>query len=319
MLELAKTKKQTKLKKHNGLLKEISTNKILFLMLVPAFVYFIIFKYLPMVGVILAFKKYTYAGGIFGSPWSGFDNFRFLFISGIIYRITRNTVLYNLSFLSLGIILQVFCAVILSELSSKIFKKVTQSFMFLPYFVSFVLLSAFVYNVFNYEYGTMNSIIQSMGGEPVDIYSMPWVWKYILNVFYQWKNIGYGTVIFLAAITSIISEYYEAARIDGANIFQQIRLITIPLIVPTIVIVFLFNVGKILQGQFELFYQIVGNNGQLYEATDIIDTYVFRSLTRDFDIGMGTAVGFYQSLFGLLLILTVNYVVKKVQSEYALF
>lgn len=299
--------------------KEFKKNYLLFIMLLPAVIYFIIFHYLPMTGIILAFKRYQYAKGIFGSPWVYFANFKFLFISGTIWRITVNTVLYNLAFLTVNIFLQVTMAILISELSMKWYRKLSQTFLFLPYFVSYVLLGAFVYNLFNFEFGAFNNILNWFGIPKVNMYGTPGAWKYILLVFYQWKGIGYGTVIYLATITGMSTEYYEAARIDGANKWQEITKITIPLLKPTIIIIVLFAIGNIMRGQFELFYQIVGDNGQLHPATDIIDTYVFRMLTRTFDIGMGAAVGVYQSVFGLITILTVNWLVKRSHEEYALF
>ncbi|NOU68766.1 ABC transporter permease subunit [Paenibacillus sp. LMG 31461] len=305
--------------KNRGLLYEMKKNKVLFLMLLPAVIWFIVFAYFPMTGLVLAFKNYNYTDGIFNSPWVGFDNFKFLFVSGAIYRITTNTIVYNFVFIGLGTVTQIAAAVFLSEMTGKYFKKLSQSLMFLPYFISYVLLGAFVYNIFNFEFGSLNTLLKTFNLAPMDAYGTPWIWKYIISCFYLWKWIGYGSIIYLAAIMSINSEYYEAGRMDGATVFQEIRYITLPLIMPTVVILFLFNIGSLLRGQFDLFYQLIGDNGNLFEATDIIDTYVFRALTRSFDIGMGSAVGFYQSVFGLLLVVTVNYIIKKINSDYALF
>lgn len=299
--------------------QEVRKNYIMFLMLLPAVLYFIVFQYLPMIGVVLAFKRFNYFDGILGSPWIGLSNFRFLFVSGTIWNITKNTILYNVAFLTVNIFLQVTMAILISEVGSKLFKKVSQTVLFLPYFVSYVLVAAFVYNLFNFERGALNAIIQSLGYDPVSFYSKPGIWKYVLMFFYQWKGIGYGTVIYLATITGISPEYYEAAKIDGASKWQEITKITIPQLKSTIIIIVLFAIGNILKGQFELFYQIIGDNGPLYASTDIIDTYVFRMLTRTFDIGMGAAAGVYQSTFGLITILLVNWIVKKVNDEYALF
>lgn len=305
--------------KRNGIIKEIKTNYVMFLMLIPSLLYFFVFHYIPMVGVLLAFTRYTYAGGFFGSQWVGFENFRFLFMSGTIWNITANTILYNVAFLSVNIFLQVSMAILISEITSKWFKKLSQSLLFLPHFVSYVLLSAFVYNLFNYEHGTLNTLFQSFGMAPINVYENTGVWKYILLFFYQWKGIGYGTVIYLATITGISKEYYESASLDGATRLQQIKHITLPMLKPTVIIIALFAVGNIMRGQFELFYQLVGDNGQLYHATDIIDTYVFRMLTKNFDVGMGAAAGLYQSFFGLIIILVVNWIVKRFDADNALF
>lgn len=301
-----------------GILQELNKNKILFLMILPTLLLFILFSYIPMVGVYYAFTSYDFNKGLFGSPFVGFKNFEFLLRSGNLYVITRNTILYNLVFIGLGSFLQILCAVILSEIPGKWFKKVTQSVLFLPYFISFVLIGAFAYNLFS-SIGVANSLLKQLGMQPYDFYLHAAPWKYVIVFFNIWKGLGYGTVIYLAVITGISTEYYEAARIDGANKFQQIRFITLPLLKPTFILLLLFSLGGILRGQFDLFYQIIGNNGMLFATTDIIDTYVYRSLMINFDIGMGTAAGLYQSFFGFLLVMTVNYLIKRNYKEYALF
>ncbi|MNJ55581.1 putative multiple-sugar transport system permease YteP [compost metagenome] len=246
-------------------------------------------------------------------------NFEFLWKSGTLARLTLNTVGYNLAFIGLGNVLAVFCAILLSELRIKWFKKLTQSIMFLPYFVSFVILSVIVYNAFNYDSGFLNTLLADFGVEPVDVYNKPVIWIFLIILFYLWKNLGYSMVIYLATITGISDEYYEAAKIDGAIIFQRIWYITVPMLKTTFIILLLFALGSIMKGQFDLFYQLIGNNGVLYNTTDILDTYVFRSLKVTFDIGMATAAGLYQSLFGFILIMTVNTIIRKVNDEYALF
>jgi putative aldouronate transport system permease protein len=294
-------------------------NIIYLAMLSPVIVYFFIFHYLPMSGLVLAFKKYNHTGGIFGSPWVGFDNFRFLFVSGTIARVTFNTVAYNLIFLVSCQFLAVVIAIILNELRSKLIKKVFHSFMFLPYFVSFVVVGAIVYNFFNFEYGMVNTLLKFLGREPVNVYGLPSAWWVIMPVLNTWKWVGYTSIIYLAGVTTIDQQLYEAAKMDGANIWQRIRVVTIPALKPLIITIVLFQLGSILKGQFELFYNVIRNNGQLYNATDVIDTYVFRMLVHNFDIGMGAAAGLYQSIFGLLLILTANYLVKKYQRDFAFF
>ncbi|MWV45852.1 ABC transporter permease subunit [Paenibacillus sp. HJL G12] len=299
--------------------KELVKNRTLFLMILPALVFFVVFSYIPMVGVYYAFTNFSFDGGLFGSPFVGLQNFKFLFESGALYNLTKNTVLYNLAFIFVGNILQLVCAVFLSEMAGKWFKKTTQSIMFLPFFISFVLVGAFVYNLFNFDTGAVNTLLREMGLQPYDFYLHAAPWKYIIVFFNVWKGLGYGTVIYLAAIMGISDEYHEAAKIDGANIFKRIRYITLPLLRPTFILLILLSLGGILKGQFDLFWQIVGNNGMLYDATDIIDTYVYRSLAINFDIGMGTAAGLFQSFFGFVLVVTVNWIVRKVQKDYALF
>ena len=288
-------------------------------MIAPVLVYFIIFSYLPMVGVYNAFTNYNMEGGLFRSPFIGFKNFEFLFTSGILFKITKNTILYNLAFMFFGSFFEIMTAIMLTEIASKPFKKVSQSFMLLPHFISFVLVAVFAYNLLNVDNGIINTIRKDLGFEPYSFYSEPSAWKYILVFVDIWKGTGYGSIVYMAAIMGIGNEYYEAAKIDGATIFQQIWYITLPLIRPTFVLLFLFKIGKILNGNFGMFYQLVGNNGLLLDATDIIDTFVYRSLTANFDIGMGTAAGLYQSFFGFLLVMCSNYFVRKVNPDYALF
>lgn len=302
-----------------GFIHELVKNKLLFLMLLPALVFFLINSYLPMVGIYYAFTRFDFNGGLFRSPFVGMQNFKFLWTSGTLLRLTINTVGYNLAFIVLGNMLAILCAILLSEARGKLFRKATQSIMFLPYFISFVLLSAIVYNLFNYETGFLNAMLRNFHAGPVDVYNTPWIWPFLIVVFYLWKNLGYSMVIYLAAITGISEEYYEAAKIDGANIFQRIWSITVPMLKSTFVMLLLFSLGSIMKGQFDLFYQMVGNNGLLYNATDILDTYVYRSLKVTFDVGMSTAAGLYQSLFGFILILTVNFIIRKINDDYALF
>ncbi len=298
---------------------DLNRNKIMWLMILPVIVYILIFSYAPMPGIILAFKKFNYRDGILGSPWAGMNNFRFLVKGGILWRITRNTVLYNLLFMVIDTVAQIAVAIMLNEVMHKWFKKLSQSLMFLPYFISWVLVQSIAYGIFSYEYGLLNNILRKIGVDPINVYTMKGIWPFLLTFFHEWKGLGYGVVVYMAAITGISSEYYEAARLDGATKWQQIKLITLPLLKPTIITLSLFAVGKIMKGQFELFFQLVGRNGTLFEVTDIIDTYVFRTITTSFDPGMSTAAGLYQSLFGFLLIMTVNKIVKKIQPEYALF
>lgn len=303
----------------NGFIKELVTNRLLFLMLLPTIAFFLINSYAPMVGIYYAFTRFDFGRSLFNSEFVGLENFKFLWHSGILVKLTLNTIGYNIAFILLGNVLAIFLAILLSELKLQWFKKVTQSIMFLPYFVSFVILSVIVYNMFNFEKGFLNTMLKQFGAEPVDVYNTPWVWIFLIIIFYLWKNLGYSMVIYLASITGISEEYYEAAKIDGANIFQRIWYITVPMLKTTFVMLLLFALGSIMKGQFDLFYQLVGNNGVLYNTTDILDTYVYRSLKVTFDIGMSTAAGLYQSLFGFIVIMTVNYIIKKINEDYALF
>lgn len=305
--------------REHGILKEIKKNWVLFIMLIPTFIYFMINNYLPMIGVYYAFTNFNFRDGLWGSPFIGLKNFDFL-IKADLFRLTRNTILYNLVFIGLGNVLQIIFAIFVSQVTVKWFKKTTQTLMFMPYFVSFVILKVLVYNIFEYQYGLINNIITSAGGDKIDFYNTPSYWPVLITLFYLWKNIGYGMVVYLATIMGIDSEYYEAAKVDGANIFQQIWYITLPLVKPTFIILLLYALGSIMKGQFELFYQMIGNNGVLYNITDIFDTYVYRiTMTQPLSIGLGTAAGLYQSLFGFIIVVLVNFLVKRKNPEYALF
>ena len=285
----------------------------------PAVLLVLVLSYIPMAGLVLAFKNYRYDRGIFGSAWNGFENFRYLFSSGTGWLITRNTVLYNLLNLITSQGLAVIIAIIISELPGKFYKRFTQSVIFLPYFISWVIVGTFVFQIFNFETGVLNNIFRLFGKEPVNVYSIPSAWPVIICVFNAWKWCGYNSIIYIASITAIDAECFEAADIDGANIFQKTWYITLPSIRPTIIIMFLFQIGRILRGDFEMFYQIVGNNGQLFNATDVIDTYVFRSLLTNANIGMTAAATLYQSILCFIIIVTVNHIVKKVEADYSLF
>jgi putative aldouronate transport system permease protein len=302
-----------------GLVYRIKANKTLLFMLAPAVLFFFVFSYIPMAGIILAFKQYRYDLGIFNSPWVGLDNFKFFFLTGDAFRVTRNTLLYNLFFIIINNTLQIAVAVLLAEIGSKKFRKLSQTLMFLPYFLSWVVVGAVAYNLFNFEHGTINTLLKSLHMAPLDIYTTPEYWKYIIVFFSAWKVIGYGAVFYLAAIMSIDRETYEASDLDGANVFQRIWHITLPSLRPTITVLVLLAIGNIFRGDFGLFYQLVGNNGMLFQATDVIDTYVYRSLTVNSEIGMSAAMGFYQSVLCFITILGTNYLVKLKDKENALF
>ena len=299
--------------------EEFKQHKALFAMAAPAFFLVLIMSYLPMSGLVLAFKNYRYDRGVFGSDWNGLANFKYLFNSGTGWLITRNTVLYNLLNLITSQLLAVIIAIFITEIHAKLFKKVTQSVILLPYFISWVVVGVFVYNLFNYETGIINTLVKNAGGEPINFYGIPMAWPFIICAFNSWKWTGYNSVIYIAAITGVDGEIHEAASIDGATIFQRIRYITLPSIRPTLVTMILLQVGRILRGDFEMFYQIIGSNGQLFKATDVIDTYVFRSLITNPDIGMTAAATFYQSVLCFIIIMVVNAIVKHIDEDYALF
>ena len=315
----SKNKKEDTLYQESSFARQFKRNKILIFMLIPAITYFFLFSYLPMSGAIVAFKNYNFRDGIFGSPWVGFDNFEYFFISGQAWTVTRNTIFYNVLFIIINTVLQMGLAILISEIGGKFFKKITQTAMFLPYFISWVVVGMIAYNFLNVEHGTINALIDKFGGDKINFYGTTWVWPIILVFFSAWKNVGYGTILYLAAIMGIDTEIYEAAEIDGANIFQRIFRVTIPCLVPTLIILTLLAVGNIFRGDFQMFYQLVGNNGPLFNTTDVIDTFTFRSLIQSGEVGMSAAAGLYQSVFCFITIVFTNFLVKRYDPDYSLF
>ena len=308
-----------KLHRKPGIFKVLSQNKTLILMCLPAILFFFVFSYLPMPGAYIAFTNFQYNKGIWDSPFVGLQNFKFLFMSGQLTLLLRNTVLYNIAFILLGNFLQLTFAILLNEVQSKWYKKVTQSMMFLPYFISDVLVALLVYNMINYDYGFISNLVRSTGGEMAKFYQMPNAWPFIIVLVNLWKGTGYGTVVYFAAITSMDTSMMEAAQIDGANGFQRIRYITLPTLKPTVIILFLFAIGGILKGNFGLFYNLVGANSMLFGTTDIIETYVYRSMMNSFNFSPSSAVGLFQSVVGFFIVLAANAFVKHLDPDYALF
>lgn len=288
-------------------------------MLLPSLVLVFIFSYLPMGGTIIAFKRFNYQDGIFKSPWVGLDNFKFFFQSGKAWTVTRNTALYNLAFISVNTVLEILFAIIIGEIHHKYIKKITQSIIFLPYFISWVIVGSIAYSILNYETGTLNRLIRFLGGSPINFYGEPKWWPAIIIFFAAWKGVGYGVVVYLASILGIDESLYEAAQVDGANMMQRIRYITLPGITPTVITLTLLALGKVFRGNLDLFYQLIGQNGALFNATDVIDTYVFRMTIAATDIGQTVAIGVYQSVLCFITILAANYIVKRKNDNYSLF
>ncbi|WP_261304216.1 ABC transporter permease [Paenibacillus andongensis] len=292
----------------------------LYLMMLPGIAYLIINNYLPMFGLTIAFKDINFTKGIWGSDWVGFQNFKFLFQTSDAYIITRNTILYNVAFILIGLIVAVGFAILLNEIKSKIASRLYQSIIILPFLISMVLVSYLVYSMLSMESGFMNkTILPALGLEPISWYNEPKYWPIIITLVHTWKGAGYACIIYLAAIIGIDPEYYEAAKLDGASKWQQIRTITIPLITPVIIMLTLLAIGRIFYSDFGLFYQVPMNAGALFSTTNVIDTYVFRGLLQLGNIGMSSAAGFYQSLVGFVLVIVSNYVVRKINKENALF
>ncbi|WP_420832430.1 ABC transporter permease [Paenibacillus periandrae] len=301
-------------------LKAFKRYRALFLMMVPGFLYLLINNYLPMFGVIIAFKNINYSKGILGSNWVGFKNFEYLFKTSDAWVITRNTILYNGFFIILNLVLAVAVAILLNEVRIRFMSRFYQTVVLLPHLISMVIVGYLVLAFLNVENGFVNRhILPLLGVDSISWYSEPKYWPYILSIVNVWKHVGYLCIIFLASIVGIDHEYYEAATIDGASKWQQIRTITLPLLSPTIIIMTLLAIGRIFYSDFGLFYQVPLNSGPLQPTTDVIDTYVYRGLMTLGDIGMSSAAGLYQSLVGFILVLVSNYVVSRKNRDQALF
>ncbi|MBR4832227.1 MAG: sugar ABC transporter permease [Butyrivibrio sp.] len=305
--------------KKKGILATIWRYRVLELMCLPAVIFFFLFSYMPMPGIYVAFVKYNYRKGIFGSKFVGLDNFKFLAESGKLFDLTKNTILYNLAFIFLGNLLAILVAILLNEMRSKMFKKVSQTLMFLPYFISQVLVGLLVYSLLNYDTGFINEILTALGKAKWQPYSNPSVWPVIIVLIHLWQQTGYNSVVYFAAICGIDAEIIEASKVDGANAFQRIRYIILPSLKPTIVILLLFALGGIVRGNFGLFWNVIGSNSVLYPTTDIIETFVYRATMSDFNFSTASAVGFYQSLVGFVIVMLANLAVKKIDPDYSLF
>jgi putative aldouronate transport system permease protein len=294
--------------------------RALFLMLLLPMAVLIFNNYIPMFGVIVAFKNYNFVDGILKSPWVGFENFKYLFQTEDAWVATRNTVSYNALFIVLNTVCAILLAIALNEITNRRLAKFFQSSLLFPYFLSFVVVSYLVFAFIGGQYGFINkAILGPLGVPEVAWYSEPKYWTFILPLVNLWKNIGYGIVVYLAAIVAIDQEYYEAAVIDGASKWQQIKNITIPLMLPVIIIMVILQIGRIFNADFGLFYQVPLNTGLLSSTTNVIDTFVFRSFRNNGDVGMSSAAGFYQAVVGLVLVLLTNFSIRKVSKENALF
>lgn len=308
------------MKKMMRLKRSLNKYKWLLLMTLPGIVYLFINNYIPMYGVILAFKNYNYVDGIWGSAWAGLDNFKFLFNSQDAYVITRNTFLYNFVFIILNLILAVLVALLINEIRDKVISRFYQSTFLLPHVISMVVVAYLVYSFLNVDSGLINSLlIKWFGSEAISWYGEPKYWPYILVIVNAWKNVGYLSIIYFASIIGIDKEYYEAATIDGASKWKQMTRITIPLIAPIITTMTLLAVSGILRSDFGLFYQVPMNTGALIPTTNTIDTFVYRAMIQSGDIGMSTAAGFYQSVVCFVLILVANAAVRRINKRDALF
>jgi putative aldouronate transport system permease protein len=293
----------------------------LLIMMIPGLLYMLINNYLPMLGIVIAFKDVNFAKGILQSDWVGFANFEYLFKTTDAYIITRNTILYNLVFIILGTVLSLAAAILLNEIKSKVLVKAYQSIITLPHLISMVIVGYLGFAFLSPDTGFLNKTVLPWLGieEGISWYTENKYWPWILTLVHFWKAIGYSSIVYFAALLGIDEEYYEAARLDGATRWQQIRHITLPIIVPVITMLTLLNIGRIFYSDFGLFYQVPMNSGALFESTSTIDTYVFRGLMGSGDIGMSTAAGVYQSIVGFILVIVANLVVRRANKDNALF
>lgn len=289
----------------------------LYLMFLPGAIYLLINNYIPMAGIVVAFKKYNVRTGIWGSPWAGFSNFKFLFNGNDAWTITRNTILYNVGFIFLNTVIGIIFAIFICDTLNRKLKKIYQSAILFPYLMSAVILGYIVYAFLSNSTGIVNNTF--LGGDGISWYSSPQYWPFILLFVNTWKGVGYGCLIYISAINGIDSSLYEAASLDGATKWQQITHVTLPFLKPTVITLTLMSIGRIFYSDFGLFYQVPRNSGLLYSTTNVIDTYVYRGLMEQSNIGMSAAAGFYQSIVGFVIVLAANLAVRKISPEDALF
>ena len=290
----------------------------LYLMMAPGLIYLFINNYMPMAGLVVAFKNYNVVDGIFGSPWAGLSNFTYLFNDA--WMITRNTLLYNIVFIIINLILGIAFAIFICDIRSKACKTIYQSAILLPFLMSIVIVSYITFAFFSGDNGMLNkTILPFFGKEAINWYSESKYWPVILVIVNTWKGVGYGCLIYISSISGIDPSFYEAAELDGASKWKQIRYITLPSIMPSVITLTLLNIGRIFYSDFGLFYQVTQNSGQLYDTTNVIDTYVYRALRQSGNIGMASAAGFYQSIVGFACVLLANVVVRKLSPENAMF
>lgn len=307
------------MKNKNGLIGELAKNKALYLMMIPGLLLVIIFSYIPMLGITVAFRDGRTVSGYFTGKWVGFDNFKFFFASQDAATITFNTVYMNFWFMVTGTVGAIICALLLNELKSRRLVKTYQTIMFMPYFLSWVIMGFVSYAFLSVDSGYINSTLKMLGMKPVEWYGNPDYWPPILIIVNLIKNMGYNTVVYFAAILGIDESLYEAAEIDGANKLRKIIHITLPLLTPLISILTLLQIGRIFNADFGLFYYIPRETGILFPKTDVINTYVYRALRKLGDVGMSSAIGLFQSVVGFVLVLASNYAAKKINPDNALF
>ncbi|MDR0525233.1 MAG: ABC transporter permease subunit [Spirochaetaceae bacterium] len=305
--------------KRKGFITDIITHPYRYLLLLPATLYTFIYGYCSYPYIVIAFKKFNYRQGVFGSPFNGLQNFAFFFKSSAAANVIGNTVYLNLLFLIFTTICSVALAILLNEIVNRPFKRIAQSFMLFPHYLSWVVIGYMIYGFFSMEYGVINKVLIFFGGKPVNWYAEPEVWPGLLVIMRIWKGAGMSAVIYLASITGIDSSIYEAAEIDGASRMQQIGRLTIPLLTPTVCILTLLSIGRIMYGDFGMMYAIIGDNGVLYSSTDIIDTYIFRALRQTGNPSQAMAISLFQSLIGFGMVFGSNKAAQKLFPEGSLY
>ena len=315
---LNEDKRVNKIKLKNNKLKnsfpgEFLSNWQLYMMALPAIVWLGVFSYYPLLWLQVAFKDFNIQDGAWKSPWVGLENFKFYFESQYFVTTTINTLYLNTLFIIVEVVVSVGLALLLNEVRNTLVKKIYQSVLFLPFFLSWIIISAFVYNMFSESFGSINTTLKSLGFEPVAWYSKAELWPAILTIVNTWQSAGYYVIIYMASIVSVDPELYEAARMDGANKFHEIKYITMPHLRPTIVLMVLLQIGKIFYGNFQMIYSIIGDNGMLFKTTEIIDTYIYRTF------GQAAAIGIYQSVLGFIVVIVSNKLAKKYDDSMGLF
>lgn len=292
----------------------------LYIMMLPGIAYFVINNYLPMPGLLMAFQRYKYTKGIWGSPWCGLKNFTFLIKSNDLSLLVRNTVAYNLVFMVLGTVFAIAVAILLNEMRRKKLQQTFQTIILIPHLLSYVIITYIVYALFGAEYGMINnSILKPLNIQPISWYTEEQHWPVILTCVHLWKSFGYSSIVYYATIVGFDQTYYEAAVVDGATTWQLVTKITLPLLKHVIITLTLFSIGHIFASDFGLFYQVPMNSGLLYNTTSTLDTYVYRGLLEDNNLGRASAAGFFQAFVGFICVITANAVVRKIEAESALF
>lgn len=291
-----------------------------YLMLLPGFIYLIINNYIPMGGIFIAFKNVNYTMGVFKSPWAGLSNFKYLFRTSDAFIITRNTILYNAVFIVLNTVLGIGVALLINAVTKAVARKTFQTIILLPQCISIVIVAYLVNAFLAYDFGYVNThIMSALGKEGLSWYQEKAYWPFILILTNTWKSLGFNVILYLSAIVGVDKTYYEAARMDGCTKPKELWYITLPMIKPTVITLLILNIGRIFYSDYGLFYQVPMNSGALYDVTNTIDTYVQRALIEQHNISMSSAAAVYQSLVGFVLVLVTNLIVRKVDSENALF